>query len=79
MDLTPEQREVGSENYYSAVTAMDQMRRRDFLKGSAVSVAAVGVVAVSGKSASAGEVEVVSGSGYRETEHVKAFYASARF
>ncbi len=32
MDLTPEQREVGSENYYSAVTAMDQMRRRDFLK-----------------------------------------------
>ena len=28
--------------------------RRDFLKGSAVSVAAVGVVAVSGKSASAG-------------------------
>ena len=53
--------------------------RRDFLRGSAVSVAAVGVVAVSGKSASAGEVEVASGSGYRETEHVKAFYASARF
>jgi hypothetical protein len=53
--------------------------RRDFLKGSAVSVAAVGVAAVAGKSASAGEVEVVAGSGYRETEHVKAFYASARF
>jgi hypothetical protein len=53
--------------------------RRDFLKGSAVSVAAVGVAAVAGKSASAGEVEVVSSSGYRETEHVKAFYASARF
>ena len=53
--------------------------RRDFLKGSAVSVAAVGVVAVSGKSASAGEVEAVSGSGYRETEHAKAVYASARF
>ncbi len=53
--------------------------RRDFLKGSAVSVAAVGVVAVAGKSASAREVEVVSCSGYRETEHVKAFYASARF
>ena len=32
MDLTPEQREVGRDNYYSAVTAMDQMRRRDFLK-----------------------------------------------
>ena len=53
--------------------------RCDFLKRSAVSVAAVGVVAVSGKSASAGEVQVASGSGYRETEHVKAFYASARF
>jgi len=32
MDLTPEQREIGRDNYYSAVTAMDQMRRRDFLK-----------------------------------------------
>ncbi|NBS26791.1 MAG: twin-arginine translocation signal domain-containing protein [Gammaproteobacteria bacterium] len=53
--------------------------RRDFLKRSAVSVAAAGVVAVAGKTASASEVEVPSGSGYRETEHVKAFYASARF
>ena len=53
--------------------------RREFLKGAAGAVAAAGVVAGSGKSASAGEVEVVSGSGYRETEHVKAFYASARF
>ena len=44
-----------------------------------MSVAAAGAVAVAGKTASAGEVEVVSGSGYRETEHVKAFYASARF
>ena len=32
MDITPEQREIGRENYYSAVTAMDQIRRRDFLK-----------------------------------------------
>ena len=53
--------------------------RRDFLKRSAVSVAAAGAVAVVGKSASASEVEVPSGTGYRETEHVKAFYASARF
>ena len=53
--------------------------RRDFLKRSAVSVAAAGAVAVAGKAASASEVEVPSGTGYRETEHVKAFYASARF
>jgi len=53
--------------------------RRDFLKRSAVSVAAAGAVAVVGKAASASEVEVPSGTGYRETEHVKAFYASARF
>ena len=53
--------------------------RRDFLKGSAVSVAAAGAVVVAGKTVSASEVEVPSGAGYRETEHVKAFYASARF
>jgi nitrous oxide reductase len=53
--------------------------RRDFLKRSALSVAAAGAVAVAGKAASASEVEVPSGAGYRETEHVKAFYASARF
>ncbi len=53
--------------------------RRDFLKRSAVSVAAAGAVAVTGTTVSASEVEVPSGAGYRETEHVKAFYASARF
>ena len=53
--------------------------RRDFLKRSAVSVVAAGAVAVAGKTASASEVKVSSGAGYRETEHVKAFYASARF
>ena len=53
--------------------------RRDFLKRSAVSVASAGAVVVAGKSASASEIETPSGSGYRETEHVKAFYNSARF
>jgi hypothetical protein len=53
--------------------------RRDFLKRSAVSVAAAGAVAVAGKTASASEVEAPTGAGYRETDHVKAFYASARF
>jgi anaerobic selenocysteine-containing dehydrogenase len=53
--------------------------RRDFLKRSAVSVVAAGAVAVAGKTVSASEVEVPTGAGYRETDHVKAFYASARF
>ena len=52
--------------------------RRGFLKGSAVSVAAAGV-AVVGKSAVANEVDVTSGAGYRETEHVKTYYETARF
>ena len=52
--------------------------RRDFLKRSAVAAAA-GAVAVVGKTATASETEVPSGAGYRETEHVKAFYNSARF
>jgi hypothetical protein len=53
--------------------------RRDFLKRSAVTAAAAGTVALAGKAASASENEVPVGAGYRETEHVKAFYNSARF
>ena len=53
--------------------------RRDFLKRSAISVAAAGAVAVSSKTASALDSKVPAGAGYRETEHVKAFYKSARF
>ena len=53
--------------------------RRDFLKRSAVTVAAAGAVAVAGKAATASENQWPTGAGYRETEHVKAFYNSARF
>ena len=53
--------------------------RRGFLKGSAVSVAAAGVAVVAGKSAVASKVDVTSGAGYRETEHVKTYYETARF
>ena len=53
--------------------------RRGFLKGSAVSVVAAGVAVVAGKSAVADEVDVTSGAGYRETEHVKTYYETARF
>ena len=52
--------------------------RRDFLKRSAVTAAA-GAVAVAGKAATASESQAPNGAGYRETEHVKAFYNSARF
>ena len=45
----------------------------------AVTAAAAGAVAVAGKAATASEIEVPSSAGYRETEHVKAFYDSARF
>ena len=53
--------------------------RRDFLKRSAVTAAVASVVAVAGKTATADEPVVTSGAGYRETDHVKAFYNSARF
>ncbi len=41
MNLTPEEREVGRENYYSAVTAYDQIHRRDFLKATIAGSTAV--------------------------------------
>jgi uncharacterized ferredoxin-like protein len=53
--------------------------RRDFLKKAALSVAAAGTAAVASKSASADEALDTSGTGYRVTDHVKAFYKSARF
>mgnify|MGYP001190883372 FL=1 len=53
--------------------------RRDFLKKAALSVAAAGTAAVASKSASADAALDKSGTGYRVTDHVKAFYKSARF
>ena len=53
--------------------------RRDFLKKAALSVAAAGTAAVASKSARADEALDTSGTGYRITDHVKAFYKSARF
>ncbi|MCH7725074.1 MAG: Gfo/Idh/MocA family oxidoreductase [Planctomycetes bacterium] len=44
MNLTPEEREVGRENYYRAVTAHDKITRRGFL----AHVAAAGVVSTAG-------------------------------
>ena len=42
INLTPEEREVGRDNYYSAVTAHDKVSRRDFLVRS---IAAGGITA----------------------------------
>ena len=53
--------------------------RRDFLKKAALSVAAAGTSAVASMSASDYEALDTSGTGYRVTDHVKAFYKSARF
>ncbi len=53
--------------------------RRDFLKRSAVTAAVASAVAVAGKTATADEPVVPNAAGYRETDHVKAFYNSARF
>ncbi len=41
MNLTPEEREIGSDNYHSAVTAYEKMQRRDFLKRTIAGGAAV--------------------------------------
>ncbi|MEE9317046.1 MAG: twin-arginine translocation signal domain-containing protein [Rhodospirillales bacterium] len=55
--------------------------RRDFLKAAGVTGAAASVaaVALSSKSAKAAVPETGKASGYRETEHVKKYYESARF
>ncbi len=57
---------------------VDQTGRRDFLKLSALGAAAAGTVMAAG-SAAAEDAKPVSGSGYRETDHVKTFYETARF
>jgi len=41
MELTPEERQIGADNYHSAVTAYDQDSRRDFLKKTIAGGAAI--------------------------------------
>ena len=69
---------VGGKTMETKKQDVGQTGRRDFLKLSALGAAAAGTVIASG-SATADEVKSVSGSGYRETEHVKTFYKTARF
>jgi hypothetical protein len=69
---------VGGKTMETKKQDVGQTGRRDFLKLSALGAAAAGTVIASG-SATAEQVKSVSGSGYRETEHVKTFYETARF
>ena len=63
-------------------TMQDNDQRRNFLKGAAISAAAVGSAALVGKSAAA-EIESAPATkdkpGYQESAHVKEYYRLARF
>lgn len=63
-------------------TDIKSAERRDFIKKAGLGVGAAGAVAIglpkSGATAEAGSGKPGS-KGYRETDHVKRFYASARF
>ncbi len=52
--------------------------RRDFLKLASLGTVMTGATIVAGGSAQASEVEAPTGSGYRETEHVKAYYGFSK-
>ena len=52
--------------------------RRDFLKMASLGTVASGAAIVTG-SAQADELEEETGSGYRETAHVKTYYELAKF
>ena len=53
--------------------------RRDFLKLASVGTALGGAAMVVGKPVTADAAELEAGSGYRKSEHVKAYYNSAKF
>ena len=53
--------------------------RRAFLKGAGVASVAAAVSIVAKDEAEAKSVEAQDTSGYRETDHVKAYYETAKF
>ena len=55
--------------------------RRDFLKAAGIAGGAAGLaaVALTSKSTQAAVPEDRKGSGYRETEHIRKYYESARY
>jgi nitrous oxide reductase len=53
--------------------------RRDFLKAAGIAGGAAGLaVALTSKSTAAAAPDDRKGSGYRETEHIRKYYESAR-
>ena len=62
-----------------AKSEKDVVERRDFLKLASLSAVIGGAAIVSGNDAKAAEVIDPTGSGYRETVHVKTYYDLARF
>ncbi|MEM8651137.1 MAG: twin-arginine translocation signal domain-containing protein [Pseudomonadota bacterium] len=63
-----------SENHEKKIVA----DRRDFLKMASLGTVASGAAIVTGN-AQADELEEATGSGYRETPHVKTYYGLAKF
>ena len=61
-------------------TKKKSLPRRDFLKAAGVTGGAAGLaaVALASKSATAAVSEGRKSAGYRETEHVKKYYETAR-
>lgn len=53
--------------------------RRGFMKLAALGAAASGATLVAGEAAAADAPKSATAAGYRESEHVKTFYQSARF
>ena len=53
--------------------------RRGFLKFAGLGTLASGAALVTGEKVEASEVIETAESGYRETDHVRTFYDSARF
>ena len=53
--------------------------RRDFLKLAGLGAVASGATLIAGDKAEAAAPKSPTAAGYRETEHVKRFYETARF
>jgi len=53
--------------------------RRAFLKGAGVASVAAAISVVVADEAEAKSVEAKDASGYRETDHVRAYYEAAKF
>ncbi len=60
-------------------TSKPKESRRNFLKLAGVGTLAAGATAVAGEAAQAADADLEAGDGYRETKHVKTYYALARF